>query len=512
VMIVASGYYFSELSGQVSSGTLTLKAVYDVGNASNQTAYINIMTHLISKRVLTLIGQGVTVTNAVAQAQQEFVDAFSDALPTSNLGQFSALSVYNTVGTNDAGNAYLLALSTGFYKYVATMAQQFGTTPDAELTLVLNKVSEDFAADGTLQTPGFISDFVKAIRSLSPTEITENLRRRSIIDYPSGLDVPNISRFLNQCAGAAECAWRSGAPMPLPSRGHATVEFAGKFYVFGGVTPADAPPGIFDPPPPTAYRHARVYDPVANNWTSLQPMPVGAYDLEAHAIGGKIYVVAGYGLNGFRNELMEYDPLTDTWSQKTPSPTYRYIFTSAVVNGRIYVIAGQGTIDDGPWVSGKPWAFKNHVAIYDPATDVWSEGQPTPMPFGEATSCTFDNKIYVFGGRTATGLEAFTLEYNTTSNSWSPKSPLPTAKEGADCVRVNDEFYVLGGRITGGAALDEVNRYNPATDTWTSPTRMPTGRYWFDADTVGGEIFIIGGMNGTPAVTLDLVEILNPML
>ena len=62
-----------------------------------------------------------------------------------NLEGFSGLSVYNT-GTSQAaaaGNTYLLALSTGFYKYAETKAQQFGTTTDAELTLILNRISDD---------------------------------------------------------------------------------------------------------------------------------------------------------------------------------------------------------------------------------------------------------------------------------------------------------------------------------------------------------------------------------
>lgn len=512
VQLVASGYYFSELTGQISSGTLTLKGIYEVGNAASQSAYVNIMTHLINNRVLRLVSGGqLSIGSALTQAQREFVTAFSSTLPVSDPGQFSALSVYNTTGTNDVGNAYLLALSTGFYKYATIKAQQHGTATDAELTLILNQIADDFSDDGQVQKDGFFTEFTAAIRSLSPTEIAANLRRRSVVDYPVGLAVPDISRFLNQCAGTAECAWRSGAPMPLPSRGHATAAFGGKIYVFGGVTPADQSSEPLGNLPATAYRHARVYDPVANTWTPLELMPVGAYDLEAHVVGNKIYVIAGYGVGGFRNELMEYDPLANTWALKTPSPTYRYIFSSAVVNDRIYVIGGQGTIDDGPWEQGKPWAFKSHVAIYDPATDTWSTGQPAPVAFGEADSCVFGDDIYVFGGEDSSGgLLASTLRYNTTTNAWDTRSAMAVAKESFSCVRVGDRFYLLGGWAEGGV-VGAVDRYDPVTDTWASPTRLPTPRYWFDAEASAGEIFIMGGANNV-TLSLDVVEILNPML
>ena len=517
VQIVASGYYFSELTGQVSSGTLTLKALYEVGSADRQTAYVNIMTHLINDRVLELIADPqLTWANALAQAEREFIDAFSDALPVSGLGPFSALSVYNSPGSDDVGNAYLLALSAGFYKYAAMQAEQFGTATDAELTLILNQISDDFAADGTIQQPDFMDDFIAAIRSLSPSDIAANLRSRSIVDFPQGLDVPDISRFLNLCAGAAACAWRSGAPIPAASRGHAAVGFDGKIYLFGGAIPGDDQGLPLSPLSPTAFRSTRMYDPVANSWSVKQPMPVGAYDLEAHVVGDKIYVLLGYGAEGFRNEVLEYDPLTDSWSQKTPSPTYRYEFTSAVVNDRIYVVGGQGTIDDGPWESGKPWSYKSHVAIYDPRTDAWSTGQPTPMPLAASASCVAGDDIYVFGGRAADStLQASTLVYSTTSNSWSARSGMSAGREGHDCVRVNDQFYVIGGRTADGAPLNLVHRYDPATDTWEVPTYMPTARYWFDATTVADEIFIFGGMGaalGPSVPLLDAVEILDPMM
>lgn len=52
VQIVASGYYFSELTGNVSNGSLTLKALLEVQSTATQTAYVNILTHLINNRVL----------------------------------------------------------------------------------------------------------------------------------------------------------------------------------------------------------------------------------------------------------------------------------------------------------------------------------------------------------------------------------------------------------------------------------------------------------------------------
>ena len=81
VQIVATGYYFSELTGQVSDGQLTLKAMYEVDTDARQVAHVNILTHLINDRVLELISDGQpTLREAIAQAEDELVAALADAL------------------------------------------------------------------------------------------------------------------------------------------------------------------------------------------------------------------------------------------------------------------------------------------------------------------------------------------------------------------------------------------------------------------------------------------------
>jgi hypothetical protein len=108
VQIVANGYYFNELTGQPSSGTLTLKALYEVNEQNDQRAYVNIMTHLVNERVLHLLADGqLTFTQAIAQAESEFLEAFSYALPVEDVASFSDLNIYDEGAAASIGNAYL---------------------------------------------------------------------------------------------------------------------------------------------------------------------------------------------------------------------------------------------------------------------------------------------------------------------------------------------------------------------------------------------------------------------
>jgi len=518
VQIVASGYYFSELTGQISNGVLTLKALYDVSDDTRQIAHVNILTHLINDRVLELIADGQPgLDEALAQAEDELVAALSEALTVSNLNDFSALSLYDSgaAQNNTLGNAYLLALSTGFYKYAETKAREFGTATDAELTLTLNRLSDDLADDGRLVPGPFIREFVTAIRSLSPETIAANLRSRSLVDYPQGLDVPDISVFLDLCAGTFDCAWEPGAPMPVVSTGQAAAVHAGKVYVFGGAPPS--PRGAIS----KGGSEVDAYDPIANEWTTKRSMPIASTAHAAHTIGDRIYVVMGAQpfFRQLQNGLYAYDPITNQWSVRAPRPTYRVDFASAVAGGLLYVIGGSGLVGDGPGGMGGEYELKRHVEIYNPVTDRWSTGAPLPYALVGGQTCVFSNQIYVFGGMSAGSVyERSILTYDTTSNSWSAKSPMPDLRFGFACAVVDGAAYLVGGYGRGVAEMvNDIARYDPFVETWSSPTRLKTPRYELSAPVVGKQIITMGGTTYTPWSpsnpdnfrSADVVEILD---
>ena len=506
VQIVASGYYFSELTGQPSNGTLTLRALYQLTDQPNQRAYVNMLTHLINDRALELIARsGKSFNDAVTQAESELLAAFQRALPVTGLATFSGLSIYDTSATGLAGvgNAYLLALSTAFYKYAATKAAEFGTTTDAELTLILNTLSADLAADGDIDKSGFIDEFIRAVRSLSPAVIADNLRSRSLIDYPQGLGVPDISVFLHLCAGDAECPWRGGAPMPTKAVGASVAALDGKVYLLGGSFPTDT----FGPPNFSTDVHE--YDVARNEWSKKAPMPMGfGFSSPAHVIGDKIYVIVVNRPGGFGNELLEYTPATDQWRTRASRAVYRQLaFASAAVNGKLYVIGGPGPIGD--------------VEIYDAASNSWTTGQPAPMPFENRNqSCVHGNSIYVF----APVLEGsggypseLVLKYDTAAGIWSETAPMREPHlRFASCAAVGEAIYLAGGEVFyGPEELDLVERYDPLQNSWSSPTRLKTGRQSPLAAVVGSEIVFIGGTRRDyplPTKYLDLVEIFDTEL
>ncbi len=325
--------------------------------------------------------------------------------------------------------------------------------------------------------------------------------------------MPDISVFLNLCAGDAECPWRAGAPTPLKVARRVSAVLDGKVYVFGGFFPKKAgdPPG-----PPDYSMDVYEYDVARNEWSKKAPMPIGFgfSTAAAYAIGDKIFVIVGWGTDGFRNDLLEYTPATDQWRTRAPRPTYRTNAATAAVNGKLYVLGGSGTIDDGPWALNKRGDQKSHVEIYDPASNSWTTGQAAPMLSRPSTRAAFTAIRSMYSAQRPTAaLGAGAQVRHCREQLVRNGANAGTFAPGASCSAVDGALYIAGGEAGGGAEwLDLVERYDPLQQSWTSPTRLPNRRAFHLAAVVGSEIVFLGGENrpgyfsNTPT---DLVEIVD---
>lgn len=128
---MANGYFFNEVKGELSNGTLTLRALVDLQD--NTTVNVNILTHLKYSRIKNLVSSGKNYTEANKQAQKELLTAFGLAnLTDKDVSSFSIIS-----GTDES--AALIAISS-----LLLMERT-----EAALTEYLSKLSSDFGKNGT---------------------------------------------------------------------------------------------------------------------------------------------------------------------------------------------------------------------------------------------------------------------------------------------------------------------------------------------------------------------------
>ncbi len=129
--LTADGYFFNEIDGELSEGTIKLDAIVDLKD--NSTINVNVLTHLKSKRIHHLITtQGMTFKEANAQAQKELLTQFGlQQYASKDASQFSLTS------GNDASGA-LIAISS----LVLT------DRSDAEIVEYLSILSNEFGKEG----------------------------------------------------------------------------------------------------------------------------------------------------------------------------------------------------------------------------------------------------------------------------------------------------------------------------------------------------------------------------
>lgn len=194
LQITASGYYRNEITGELSKGIITLRSIYKANDAQEQNANINIITHLTSNRVLELIKNGESdFEKAIEQAEQEFTVNFNKVIANTNNVDFSKLSILNS---NDPfSSAYLLTLSSIFYQHAIDVSSDRNTSPDAELTAILNKLEQDFGADGNIDDNETLVSLKESQKQINPTQVQETLL--SWIEGNLINSVPDINELLD---------------------------------------------------------------------------------------------------------------------------------------------------------------------------------------------------------------------------------------------------------------------------------------------------------------------------
>ena len=283
--------------------------------------------------------------------------------------------------------------------------------------------------------------------------------------------------------------WKKGAPFPEADEELYGVPTNGKLYVFGGWDGGKAR-GV-------AYE----YDPATDKWTKKTSMPRPAHHAALAAANGKIYVMGGFvppkdtaipvgGAWEPIDTAWEYDPAADSWKSLPPLPGKRGSAIAAEVGGKIYVIGGATTTEgskDPFFTFFGPSRVLGTNEVYDPATNKWESRRPMSVPRNHAFGGVVNGKIYVIGGRTGHGfiLSATNTdvveEYNPVNDTWSvPKERMPTARSGGASGSDGRRIYVAGGEVTTKdlvGAFKSVEAYDPVTNSWLTLPSMPMPRH-----------------------------------
>lgn len=247
------------------------------------------------------------------------------------------------------------------------------------------------------------------------------------------------------------------------------------------------------------------YDPATDVWRSRAPMPWERTDFATAELGGKVYVIGGRtrflpgphwnGYVGVLATVQRYDPAADRWEELPPMPTARQLASAAAVDGKLYVAGGVDL------VSGRQTLFST-VEEYDPSTSRWRARTSMPTArYGAGLVGASNGTLYAIGGSTTASDQLDVVEqYDAARDLWTARASLPTARtERVPAVALGDDVYVPGGQESRQAwgATTRVNAYVPAANGWVRVTDdLPLALSTSRAASVGSRVYVLAADTG----------------
>ena len=351
---------------------------------------------------------------------------------------------------------------------------------------------------------------------------------------------------LDATPGSPGATWRPLSPLPTPRNhpGYATV--GGKIYVIGGQLLGDERFGNVN--------NVHAYDPATDRWTAVAslPFPLSHTHTSTVVLDGRIVTVGGKtndpSFPKTVGDVLSYDPGANTWVALPPLPDVRQAAVAQLIGDRLYVTTGTprginpqpttwsrqmtGVWDAAPAmpvamgeVAGGIAGNKLYLVgegsdatvAYDLTLGTWSNTTALarrPYKGNHHAAEVIDGKLYLFGGMGASS-EGKVQIYDPAANRWTIGAPMPFAAGSSASAMIGGKVYVAGG-IIGSGTTDRAASYDPATNRWTELPRMPRGRNHAAAATDGTRLYVFGGRgfgsgySNTVANGFDTVQVYDP--
>ena len=191
VEIIGNGYYFDEVSGDLSASTLSLRTISDLSEGSNIN--VNILTTLTCDRIKNLIGEGMSFSDAVLQARMEILAEFNipDLSDKNGTVYFDKLDISNS----GESNAVLLAISCVIQQVATNRASSYSTVT-SELSELLPRMAMDFGEDGQVDDDNLKDEIKTGGMTVNLSKVRSNLEDR-YSDLGEKIDAPTFEAYID---------------------------------------------------------------------------------------------------------------------------------------------------------------------------------------------------------------------------------------------------------------------------------------------------------------------------
>ncbi|MGK3987460.1 VCBS repeat-containing protein [Sorangium sp. So ce136] len=193
VSVTATGLYLDELTGDASSAPFTLHAFYNVARGGPQRVNVNLFTHLSHLRVKRLLGEGLPLEQATAQAEGELVAALGIGGPGFDPG--APGHSFQLFGDDTDGNAYLLAVNAVLLKSMCPSGDPYVCPEDQAFVLKCGRIAADLADDGRI-APELLAELRRAEQVMNADIIiarSENM----MSELGTTVTAPDMARLID---------------------------------------------------------------------------------------------------------------------------------------------------------------------------------------------------------------------------------------------------------------------------------------------------------------------------
>ena len=260
------------------------------------------------------------------------------------------------------------------------------------------------------------------------------------------------------------------------------------------------------------------YDPATDKWTKKKPMPRPAHHAAMAVANGKIYVIGGFIAPTTTavplgaawqpiDDVWEYDPAADSWKSLAPLPSRRGSALAVEVGGKIYTIGGVSTV---PGVQGfvlhglrscpgshhQRRVRSRHQQVGEPHTDGsraqsrirrCRQREDLPHRRPHRPRVHPDRHQHGCGGGVQSGERLVECS----------EERMPYARSGGAWGTDGRLIYVAGGEITTNGmvgAFNGIQAYNPAINAWFTLPPMPMPRHGLAGAVIGDRFHLVSGM------------------
>jgi N-acetylneuraminic acid mutarotase len=243
-----------------------------------------------------------------------------------------------------------------------------------------------------------------------------------------------VSRAYHHVYSATDKVWRQAAPIPRGANHIGVAALDGVVYACGGFVEQNRVPL------PDCY----AYDVADDRWRPIRPLQRGSRGaISVVALAGLIHAIGGRDTRSI-DWHEAYDPKADAWRSLAPIPGPRDHAAAAAIEGLIYVVGGR--MDTFDFNTGM------HV-VYDPQRDAWEERAPLPTPRSGHGGVLYRDQLFVMGGEGTRRVFGQNEAYDPKADSWRSFAAMPTPRHGMGAAVLGDAIHVAGGGPMNGGSF-----------------------------------------------------------